>query len=76
MTLVAGIDGGGTKTRIVLLDITGRVLGAGESGPGNLHDMGPERTRDHVAQAWSRAWENVGEAPRPCGARSTGSQPS
>tara|TARA_R110002126_G_scaffold1402_12_gene8018 strand:+ start:9778 stop:11310 length:1533 start_codon:yes stop_codon:yes gene_type:complete len=68
MTLVAGIDGGGTKTRIVLLDITGRVLGAGESGPGNLHDMGPERTRDHVAQAWSRAWENVGEAPRPCDA--------
>jgi glucosamine kinase len=68
MTLVVGIDGGGTKTRIVLLDTEGQVHGVGESGPGNLHDMGPERTRDHVLEAWTRAWEQAGRAPRPCDA--------
>ena len=30
-----GIDGGGTKTRAIILDETGRLLGAGLGGPSN-----------------------------------------
>ncbi|WP_100448461.1 N-acetylglucosamine kinase [Glycomyces xiaoerkulensis] len=38
--LFLGIDAGGTRTRAVLLDGEGAVLGTGESGPANL--VGPE----------------------------------
>ena len=64
MTLVAGVDGGGTSTRVVLLRGDGVVLGEGCSGTGNLHDVGPEVLRDHIRAAWLAAWEQASEAPR------------
>lgn len=61
--VVAGFDGGGTRTRCALADASGRVLGSGESGPGNLHDVGAERLRAHLSEAWEGAWRDAGRAP-------------
>jgi N-acetylglucosamine kinase-like BadF-type ATPase len=63
--IVLGVDGGGTRTRVALATEAGRVLGVGQAGPGNYHDVGPEAVRDHVAAALERAWEAAGAAPRP-----------
>jgi len=61
---VCGIDGGGTRTRVLLLSESGRTLGQGESGPGNLHDVGASVLRSHVHEAWLLAWSAAGQAPR------------
>lgn len=61
--LVAGVDGGGTSTRVLLADESGRVLGVGRSGSGNLHDVGAERLRAHLAEAWELAWSQAGTSP-------------
>ncbi|MEM6671604.1 MAG: BadF/BadG/BcrA/BcrD ATPase family protein [Planctomycetota bacterium] len=63
--LAVGIDGGGTSTRVQLVDGTGRRLGSGISGSGNLHDVGPQRLAEHVEAAWRDAWAEAGGAPRP-----------
>lgn len=42
MTLVLGIDSGGTSTRAAIADGDGRVLGAASSGGGNIDDVGPD----------------------------------
>lgn len=39
-----GLDGGGTKTRAVLLDARGNELSSAQSGPSNLHAVGTETT--------------------------------
>ncbi len=62
--IAAGLDGGGTSTRVLLMDEQGQVLGSGKSGSGNLHDMGTERLREHIDEAWRAAWQSAGEAPR------------
>lgn len=36
MKLFAGVDGGGSKTRAVVLDESGAVLGRGDAGPSNI----------------------------------------
>ena len=40
MTIVLGVDGGGTKTEAVVADATGAFLGTGLSGPSNWEDVG------------------------------------
>lgn len=42
MTLVLGIDVGGTSTRAAIADGDGNVLGASTSGGGNIDDVGPD----------------------------------
>lgn len=49
--LFLGVDGGGTKTRAVLVDATGRVRGTGEAGPSNYHNTGLGPTMDNIRQA-------------------------
>ncbi|WP_419190706.1 N-acetylglucosamine kinase [Saltatorellus ferox] len=66
--IAVGIDGGGTSTRALLMNAEGVTLGVGTSGSGNLHDMGPERLRAHLDEAWRGAWAAAGEAPRPADA--------
>ncbi|MFT4541474.1 MAG: N-acetylglucosamine kinase-like BadF-type ATPase [Planctomycetota bacterium] len=64
MQRIAGIDGGGTHTRAAIADETGRVLGIGEAGPGNLHDVGEEQLGKHIQLALERAWAASGETSK------------
>lgn len=62
--LAVGVDGGGTHTRVLIVDGAGRRLGAGESGCGNLHDVGPVDLARHIGEAWRAAWRAAGQTPR------------
>ncbi len=50
-----GIDGGGTSTRAVLVDESGHVLGRGESGPSNYHNVGMVTAIAHIEEAVQNA---------------------
>ena len=43
MDFIAGVDGGGTKTKVVCATPEGRVLDTAIFGPFNLNSIGPER---------------------------------
>ena len=62
--VAVGIDGGGTSTRVLLVDGEGRRLGEGQSGSGNLHDVGESQLQVHVDEAWRGAWAAAGTEPR------------
>ncbi|MEZ6015640.1 MAG: BadF/BadG/BcrA/BcrD ATPase family protein [Planctomycetota bacterium] len=64
LTIVAGVDGGGTHTRVSLLRSDGVLLGVGEAPSGNLHDVGRARLAEHMQRAWAEAWRAAGQAPR------------
>ena len=55
-----GIDGGGTGTRAVLVDATGRIRGQGSSGPANYHNVGIERAVKNLRDAAGRAAADAG----------------
>lgn len=55
MTWFLGIDGGGTHTRALIVDATGRVLGYGKGGGSNYHSVG-------LASALGAVEEAVAEA--------------
>jgi len=59
MTLLLGVDGGGTKTRALVGDAGGRVLGVGEAGSSNAKSVGFDAAtaalRSAVAEALARA---------------------
>jgi N-acetylmuramic acid 6-phosphate etherase len=61
MTLLLGIDGGGTKTTALLAEADGRVLGRGVTGSSNYHAVGADTARDSVRAAVQTAF---GEARR------------
>jgi glucosamine kinase len=65
MKVAAGIDGGGTSTRVVLFDPNGLPLGRGEAGGSNYHTIGPIGTRENLSLAFAQAWRNSGLEPRP-----------
>ncbi len=51
MNLMIGVDGGGTKTELILIDGDGRTL-AGHVGPGcNPSQIGPDQARSLLAEA-------------------------
>lgn len=50
-----GIDGGGTRTRAVLVDGAGNVRGSGFAGPSNPHSAGPTAAGRAVLLAAKRA---------------------
>lgn len=60
MQLYLGIDGGGTRTRALLVDAQGRVRGAGESGPSNYHNVGAAAAGRALRGATEAAWAQVG----------------
>ncbi len=62
--IAVGIDGGGTSTRVLLMNAQGETLGLGRSGSGNLHDVGAERLGANIREAWCEAWDQAGAAPR------------
>jgi N-acetylglucosamine kinase-like BadF-type ATPase len=53
--LVAGVDGGGTGTRAVIMDEKQRVVGEGESGPGNPLRVGIATAATNVREAIDNA---------------------
>lgn len=60
---VIGIDGGGTRTRALLADTAGKMLGAGEAGTSNPLVHGLAAAQRELDLAIARAFEN-GNEPR------------
>ncbi len=68
MKVVLGIDGGGTRTRAVLVSEKGEILGAGQAGPGNPYAAGHEEACKSVNEAVTSAWKDAGQPQRPADA--------
>ena len=54
-SLVVGVDAGGTSTRAVVLDLSGRRLGAGRAGGANPNSHPPRQAAEQVGAAISAA---------------------
>jgi N-acetylglucosamine kinase-like BadF-type ATPase len=59
-TLVLGVDGGGTKTRAVVVDERQKVLGEGEAGPSNPLRVGVSEAAKAVREATEQACNKAG----------------
>ena len=53
-----GVDGGGTRTRALVADASGKVIGRGEAGPSAL-GQGAEQAWRHIAEAVAAAAPGV-----------------
>jgi glucosamine kinase len=56
--LFIGVDGGGTRTKAIVQDETGKVLGTGQGGPGNIKTsvMGSwQSVRNAISEALNKA---------------------
>jgi glucosamine kinase len=51
----AGFDGGGTRTRCVISDSEGSILGTGSGGPSNFHNAGVRKALASIRQAFEGA---------------------
>ncbi len=60
MQIVAGVDGGGTRTRVALADSTGQLLGLGVSGPSNYGSIPMEKVQAHIGEAFQAAFDQAG----------------
>lgn len=60
-----GVDGGGTNTRALIIDGSGRGLGLGKSGPSNYQHVGIETAGKNIGHAIEAAWKCAGMEPRP-----------
>jgi N-acetylglucosamine kinase-like BadF-type ATPase len=58
--LVAGVDGGGTGTRAVILDNEQRVIGEGQAGPSNPLRVGIASAATNVRDAIDKACNGAG----------------
>lgn len=56
---IAGIDGGGTRTRVALVDATGALLGSTEVGASNLQRVGLDGVERVLEELWSRLGEGI-----------------
>lgn len=54
---VVGVDGGGTKTHAVIVDVNNRILGEGKAGPSNPIRVGIPSAAAAVREAIDRACE-------------------
>ena len=57
--IFAGVDGGATRTRVVLASDDGAILGAGLAGPANYDNVGIEEARSNIDCAFERAWKRT-----------------
>jgi len=60
VTLVAGIDGGGSKTHCVLAEPSGAVAGFATNGPGNWEAVGLRGAGDAIGDALEKALRLAG----------------
>lgn len=58
--LVLGIDGGGTKTEAVVMDMRGAEVGRAHAGSANWNSVGVETARAHLAEAVDGALDRAG----------------
>ena len=49
--IIVGVDAGGTKTRAVAYDEEGNLIGEGNSGSGNYHNVGLSKAIAHIKEA-------------------------
>ena len=63
MTIVLGLDGGGTKTHVVLADETGGLLGAATGSAANWEDVGLEAAAGAVRAVVLEALQTAGIEP-------------
>lgn len=60
-----GIDGGGSRTRAVLVDEHGAIRGAGTAGPSNIDDLGHVQAQHNIRLAVEGCWAAAGISSRP-----------
>jgi N-acetylglucosamine kinase-like BadF-type ATPase len=65
MNLYAGIDGGGTRTRLALVNEDGLLQGFAEGGCCSFVELGPEQARQSLRDLWRAAWQSAGLPPQP-----------
>lgn len=73
VALFLGIDGGGTHTRAVLVDASGRIHGEGEATACNYHNVGIAQASEALSAATRAAWLAAGLQPRPAACAFIGS---
>ena len=70
--LVLGIDGGSSKTRALLADRAGRLLGSGTAGPANQQSVGFAAATRAILDAVAAAFHSAACAPIPVAAACLG----
>lgn len=68
MLFYLGIDGGGTRTRAVLVDENGRFQGYGVSGSSNYDDVGITTAQSNIETAVRAAFQQANQPVQPCAA--------
>jgi len=68
MKIFAGVDGGGTRTRLALVGEDGTLLGYASGGCCSFADQGVVAAQEELVRLWHEAWGVAGAAPRPVAA--------
>ncbi len=68
VTWLLGIDGGGTRTRALIVNPDGVILGRGEAGSSNYHAVGLPAAAESLAGALQEALAGARVKERPSGA--------
>ena len=66
MGYIIGIDGGGTKTRLLMTDAAGNLIVESESGSSNINADGYDRVRQVLQELAASAVKKAGMAPSGC----------
>lgn len=66
MNYILGIDGGGTKTRLLMTDRSGNFIAESEGGPTNLNATGYESVKTVLADIISSVLEKTGATSSDC----------
>lgn len=53
--IIAGVNGGGTKTEAICCDQDGKIVGRGSSGPSNYQNVGLDTAIKHIEEALANA---------------------
>jgi len=68
MKIFAGIDGGGTRTRLALVCEDGALAGYAEGGSCCFTDHSLQRAHEEFGMLWRAGWRSAGCDPRPADA--------
>lgn len=62
--IILGVDGGGTNTRCVAIDLQGSVVGEGRAASSNRNSVGDDHARANLYQAIAEALQQAGCQPQ------------